>query len=74
MELELKQKKMMQAIIDQQKRKPSPMATNNKSSGEVIAEFKTMKYSIYADEELYEEKQIPTTHSKEKPITGVWNL
>ncbi len=45
---------MMQDIFDQQKRKPSPMATNNKSSGEgeVIAEFKTMKYLIYADEEL----------------------
>jgi hypothetical protein len=41
MELELKQKKMMQDIIDQQKRKPSPMATITKGSGEVLADWKS---------------------------------
>ena len=52
------QKKMMADMIAQEKAKPAPKVTVEKSNGGSIAGYNTTKYSIKVDGELFEEKWI----------------
>jgi len=52
------QKKMMDEMIAQEKAKPAPKVSVEKSSGGSIAGYNTTKYSIEVDGELFEEKWI----------------
>ena len=52
------QQQMMKDMIAEQKAKPAPKVSVQKSSGESVAGYSTTKYSISVDGELYEEKWI----------------
>jgi len=52
------QQQMMKDLIAQEKAKPAPKVTVQKSGGESIAGYNTTKYNISVDGELFEEKWI----------------
>lgn len=52
------QQQMMKDMIAQEKAKPAPKVSIQKSSGETVAGYSTMKYSISVNGELFEEKWI----------------
>jgi hypothetical protein len=58
MQMPDEQKKMMDDMIAQEKAKPAPVVTVEKSSGGSVAGYNTTKYSIKVDGELFEEKWI----------------
>lgn len=58
MQMPEEQKKMMDDMIAQEKAKPAPKVTVEKSNGGSIAGYNTTKYSIKVDGELFEEKWI----------------
>jgi hypothetical protein len=57
------QLKMMEDMISEQKAKPAPRVTVEKGEGEEIAGFRTEKYAVYSDGELFEEKWITSDPS-----------
>ena len=52
------QQQMMKDMIDQEKAKPAPKVSVQKSAGENVAGYNTTKYSINVNGELFEEKWI----------------
>jgi len=52
------QLQMMEDMIEQERARPAPIISVQKSSGESIAGYSTTKYSISVDGELFEEKWI----------------
>jgi len=63
MQMPADQKKMMEDMIAQEKAKPAPKVSIQKSSGEAIAGYSTTKYTISVDGELFEEKWISSDAS-----------
>jgi hypothetical protein len=63
MQMPADQKKMMEDMIAQEKAKPAPKVSVQKSGGENIAGYSTTKYSISVDGELFEEKWISSDAS-----------
>ena len=57
------QQKMMEQMIADEKAKPAPEVTIQKSGGESIAGYNTTKYSISVNGELFEEKWISSDAS-----------
>jgi hypothetical protein len=66
------QQKMMEQMIAEERAKPAPKITIQKSGGESIAGYNTSKYSISVDGELFEEKWISNDVSL-KSIIQVMN-
>jgi hypothetical protein len=71
-QLPAEQQKMMEQMIADEKAKPAPKVTVQKSGGESIAGYNTTKYSITVDGELFEEKWISNDASL-KSLTQVMN-